>query len=143
MVRLLCHLVPSMDEPLQSVQTVAIVGVRYIIVVFSVVMWILLKITSSISTEAAQNQAYTSLTKYLLNVWAIILGTSSSNFPPDVVAIRAVFFGWVLYCWAVNTVYQAHLTIFLIGPGLQQHLSSEDEILTSGIDYSTSTSMMF
>jgi len=49
----------------------------------------------------------------------------------------------VLYCWAVNTVYQAHLTSFLIDPGLQHQLSSEDEILTSGIDYSTVTSMVF
>jgi hypothetical protein len=78
-----------------------------------------------------------------LNFWAIILEESASNHPPDVAAIRAVFFGWVLYCWAVNTVYQAHLTSFLIDPGLQHQLSSEDEILTSGIDYSTETSFIF
>jgi hypothetical protein len=56
-----------------------------------------------------------------------------------VAAIRAVFFGWVLYCWAVNTVYQAHLTSFLVNPGLQHQLSSEDEILKSGIESSTET----
>jgi hypothetical protein len=39
-------------------------------------------------------------------------------------------------------VYQAHLTIFLIDPGLQHQLSSEDEILTSGIEYSTVSSMI-
>jgi hypothetical protein len=54
-----------------------------------------------------------------------------------VAAIRAVFFGWVMYCWAVNTVYQAHLTSFLIDPVLKHQLSSEDEILTSGIEYGT------
>jgi len=48
----------------------------------------------------------------------------------------------VLYCWAVNTVYQAHLTSFLIDPGLQHQLSSEDEILTSGIEYTTVTTML-
>jgi len=92
-------------------------------VVVSVVMWKVVKITSSISTKAVQNQAYTSLPKCLLNFWAIILQESASNHPPDVAAIRAVFFGWVLYCWAVNTVYQAHLTSFLIDPGLQHQLS--------------------
>jgi hypothetical protein len=106
-------------------------------------MWKIVKTTSSISTKAAQNQAYTSLPKCLLNFWAIILEESASNHPPDVASIRAVFFGWVLYCWAVNTVYQAHLTSFLIDPGLQHQLSSEDEILTSGIEYSTVTSMVF
>jgi hypothetical protein len=109
----------------------------------SFVMWKLVKITSSISTDAAQNQAYSSLPKCLLNMWAIILEQSAPNRPPDVAAIRAVFFGWVLYCWAVNTVYQAHLTSFLIDPGIQHQLSSEDEILTSGIEYSTVTSMTF
>ena len=111
-------------------------------VVVSVVMWKIVKTTSSISTKAAQNQAYTSLPKCLLNLWAIILEESASNHPPDVAAIRAVFLGWVLYCWAVNTVYQAHLTIFLIDPGLQHQLSSEDEILTSGIEYSTETGII-
>jgi len=106
-------------------------------------MWQVVKITSNISTKAAQNQAYTSLPKCLLNFWAIILEESASNHPPDVAAIRALFLGWVLYCWAVNTVYQAHLTSFLINPGLQHQLSSEYEILTSGIEYSTETSITF
>ena len=111
-------------------------------VVVSVVMCKVVKITSSISTKAPQIQAYTSLPKCLLNFWAIILEETASNHPPDVAAIRAVFFGWVLYCWAVNTVYQAHLTSFLIDPGLQHQLSSEDEILTSGIEYSTVSSLV-
>ena len=111
-------------------------------VVVSVVMWKVVKITSMMSTKAVHNQAYSSLPKCLLNFWAIILEESASNHPPDVPAIRAVFFGWVLYCWAVNTVSQAHLTSFLIDPGLQHQLSSEDEILTSGIEYSTVTTLL-
>jgi hypothetical protein len=102
-------------------------------------MWKVVKLTSSISTKAAQNQAYTSLPKCLLNFWAIILEESASNHPPDVAAIRSVLFGWVLYCWAVNTVYQALLISFLIEPGFQHQLSSEDEILSSGIEYITAT----
>ena len=112
-------------------------------VVVSVIMWKVAKITGSISTEAAQNRAYTSLPKCLLNFWAVILDEPTSNRPPGVAAVRALFFGWVLYCWAVNTVYQAYLTSFLIDPGLQHQLASEDEILTSGIEYSTVPSMTF
>jgi hypothetical protein len=105
-------------------------------------MWQVVRITSNISTEAAQNQAYTSLPKCLLNFWAIILEESASNHPPHVAATRAVFFAWVLYCWALNTVYQAYLTSFLIDPGLQHQLASEDEILTSGIECSTATGVI-
>jgi hypothetical protein len=62
-------------------------------VVVSVVMWKVVKITNSISTKAAQNEAYTNLPKCLLNVWAIILEESASTHPPDVATIIAVFFG--------------------------------------------------
>jgi hypothetical protein len=108
----------------------------------SIVMWQVVKISSNITTEAAQNQAYTSLPKCLFNFWAIILEESASNNPPDVGVIRAVFFAWVLYCWAINTVYQTYFTSFLIDPGLQHQLASEDEIFKSGIDYSTETSIL-
>jgi hypothetical protein len=112
----------------------------YIIV--ALVMWQVVKTSNSISTEPIENQAYTSLVKCLLNFWAIILEESASNNPPHVVVIRAVFLGWVLYCWAVNTVYQTYLTSFLIDPGLQHQLSSEEEILNSGIAYGIPTTMV-
>jgi len=112
-------------------------------VVVSVVMCKVVNITRTISTKASQNQAYTILPKCLLNFWAIILEESASNHPPDVAAVRAVFYGWVLYCWAVNTVYQAYLTSFLLDPGLQHQLSSEDEILISGLEYIAGTAAVF
>jgi hypothetical protein len=138
-----CHLIPSLDEPHRVFRLSLWLAFVIAYIVVSVVMWKIVKITNNISTQAAQNQAYTSLPKGLLNFWAIILEQSAPNHPPDVAAIRAVFFGWVLYCWAVNTVYQVHLTNFLIDPGLQHQLSSEDDILTSGFEYSTVTSMLF
>jgi ionotropic kainate glutamate receptor 3/ionotropic kainate glutamate receptor 5 len=102
-------------------------------VTVSIVMWLVVKASNSISTGPIENQAYTSLVKCLLNFWAIILEESASNNPPHVAVIRLVFFMWVLYCWAVNTVYQTYLTSFLIDPGLQHQISSEDELLDSGM----------
>jgi hypothetical protein len=109
-------------------------------IIISVIMWQIVKVNRKISSTAAQNEAYTSLSKCLLNFWAIILEESASNNPPDVAVIRTVFFAWVLYCWAVNTVYQTYLTSFLVDPGLRRPLASEDEILASGIDCVTETS---
>lgn len=102
-------------------------------VVVGISMWFIVKISNSISTVPIENQAYTSLVKCLLNFWAIILEESASNNPPHVAVIRLVFFMWVLYCWAVNTVYQTYMTSFLIDPGLQHQISSENELLESGI----------
>jgi hypothetical protein len=111
-------------------------------VIISAIMWQVVKMTSRIFAEVAKNQAYASLGKCLFNFWAIILEESASNNPPNVAVVRAVFFAWVLYCWAINSVYQAYLTTFLIDPGLHHQLSSEDEILTSGIEYITEKSLM-
>ena len=104
-------------------------------VVASLAIWQVVKINNSISTEPIENQAYTSLVKCLLNFWAIILEESASNNPPHVGAIRTVFLVWVLYCWAVNTVYQTFLTSFLIDPGLQHAVTSEEELLSSKLKY--------
>jgi hypothetical protein len=112
----------------------------YVIVAF--VMWQVVKISNNISQQPIENQAYTSLVKCLLNFWAVILEESASNNPPHVAVIRAVFLVWVLYCWAVNTVYQTYLTSFLIDPGLQHQISSEEEILNSGIAYGIPTTMV-
>lgn len=110
--------------------------------IVALVMWQVVKISNSISTVPIENQAYTSLVKCLLNFWAIILEESASNNPPHVAVIRGVFLVWLLYCWAVNTVYQTYLTSFLIDPGLQHQLSSEEEILQSGIAYGIPTTMV-
>lgn len=118
-------------------------GLMTAYVIISAIMWQVAKITSRIFTEAAQNQAYASLGKCLFNFWAIILEESASNNPSNVAVVRAVFFAWVLCCWAINNVYQTYLTAFLIDPGLQHQLSSEDEILTSGIEYSTEKSFIY
>ena len=108
-------------------------------VTISFTMWQVVKITNNIFTEAAQNQAYASLSKCLLNFWTIVLQKSASSNPPNVAAVRALFLAWVLYGWAINTVYQAYLTSFLIEPGLQHQLDSEDAILNSGIKYGVAT----
>jgi len=108
-------------------------------VTISFTMWKAVKITNNISSQAAQDQAYASLAKCLLNLWAIVLEESASNNPPNVAAVRVLFLSWVLYCWAINTVYQAYLTSFLIDPGLQHPLASEDAILNSGIEYGVAT----
>ncbi|KAJ9579533.1 hypothetical protein L9F63_004792 [Diploptera punctata] len=104
-------------------------------VLVSLVMWKVVKVSNSISQKPIENQAYTSLVKCFLNFWAIILEESASNNPPHVGVIRTIFLVWVLYCWAVNTVYQTFLTSFLIDPGLQHAISSEEEIFASKIEY--------
>jgi hypothetical protein len=105
----------------------------YIIV--SLFMWLVAKTRNKISSSYTHNGAYTSAVKCFLNFWAVILVESAPDDPPRELSIRCVFLMWVLYCWAVNTVYQTFLTSYLVDSGLQRQISSEDELLQSGMWY--------
>lgn len=103
--------------------------------IVAVAMWQVVKISNRMFVGPIENQAYTSLTKCLINFWAVILGESAPNNPPQEPVIRAVFLIWILYCLAINTVYQTYLTTFLVDPGLEHQLGSEDEIINSEMEY--------
>ncbi|PSN36244.1 Ionotropic receptor 202 [Blattella germanica] len=104
-------------------------------VVVGLCMYFVVTISNKIAPLELQNQAYAGFVKCLLNFWAIILEESASNDPPEIFSIRTVFLAFVLYCWAVNTVYQTFLTTFLVDPGFQKQISSELEVLASGMIY--------
>ncbi|PNF26182.1 hypothetical protein B7P43_G04371 [Cryptotermes secundus] len=103
--------------------------------IVAVAMWQVVKISNKMFVRPTENQAYTNLTKCLINFWAVILGESAPNNPPQEPVIRAVFLIWILYCLAINTVYQTYLTTFLVDPGLEHQLGSEDEVINSGMEY--------
>ncbi|KAJ9598399.1 hypothetical protein L9F63_010921 [Diploptera punctata] len=103
----------------------------YIIV--SYIMHLVVVITAKISRKQPENYSFHGKIKVFLNFWAVILEESASNNPPHDFPIRSLFFAWVLYCWAVNNVYQTFLTSFLVDPGLQHQISTEDEMLTSRV----------
>ncbi|PSN35409.1 Ionotropic receptor 204 [Blattella germanica] len=105
-------------------------------VIVAICMWVVVTISNHTTPKQLQNEAYDGFVKCSLNFWAIILEESASNDPPKIMSIRSLFLAWVLYCYAVNTVYQTFLTSFLVDPGLQKQISSEDELLASGIVYS-------
>ncbi|PSN31682.1 Ionotropic receptor 214 [Blattella germanica] len=107
----------------------------------AVVMFIIVNINDCISVTPSENQAYSSFAKCCLNFWAVILEESASNNPPRIFAIRTMFLTWVLYCWAMNTVYQTYFTSYLVDPGLQHKLSSEEEIFSSGTAYGIPSTM--
>ena len=49
--------------------------------------------------------------------------------------MRVVLLAWIVFSLCINTVYQTFLTSYLIHPGLDKQISSEDEMLKSGIDF--------
>ncbi|KAJ4443941.1 hypothetical protein ANN_05730 [Periplaneta americana] len=102
----------------------------YVTIAF--VMRKLVQIKKSTFKDYKLKYIYNSLVECLLDFWAVILGQSACDIP-QVTLIRSLFLLWLVMCLAINTVYQTFLTTFLIEPGLQQQISSEDELLNSNL----------
>jgi hypothetical protein len=111
-------------------------------IVFAVAMCKMVKISNRMCFRPTEDQAYTSLAKCLVNFWAVIPGQSAPNDPPKEPVIRAVFLIWIVCCFAINTVYQTYLTTFLVDPGLQDQISSNDEVINSGMEYGAPSTIL-
>jgi hypothetical protein len=74
----------------------------------------------------------------ILDVWALILGVSVSSLPRST-PLRLFFTAWVCYSLAINTVFQAYLTTFLVDPGFERSITSVEEVFTSGTKYGFSS----
>ncbi|PSN38746.1 hypothetical protein C0J52_16959 [Blattella germanica] len=104
-------------------------------IIFSLFMCLMTSLSNSFSPPKNQDKSYSNIPLCLLNFWAVILQNSVPHDPPGVHSIRIIFLVWVLYCWAFENVYQTFLTSYLVDPGLQKQLSSEQEMLDSGITF--------
>jgi hypothetical protein len=79
-------------------------------------------------------QVYQSLSSCLINMWALLLGSSLSAMPRSD-SFRIFFSAWLMYCFAVDTVFQAFLTSFLINPGRERQIESIQELLRTDLPY--------
>jgi hypothetical protein len=77
---------------------------------------------------------YTSLQYCLLTIWAVALQVSVHKMP-QTFRIRGIFLTWICVSFALCTVFQAFFTTFLVNPGSERKIDTEDELLDSGIRY--------
>jgi len=103
---------------------VAIVVVLFLVTVTS---WCLAKQSNDI-------RSYTTVSSVLYNIWAVTVGVSVTGMPRSL-RFRLLFFVFVLYCFAIGTVFQTYMTSFMVDAGYENQLKSLDEILDSGIAF--------
>jgi hypothetical protein len=89
------------------------------------------------SSEFFQDTPHTFLI-ILLKLWAVLLGMSASCRIPNSATFRILFIVWTFYSLALNTVYQIFLTTYLVDPGLEEQITTEDQLLLSGIELGVS-----
>jgi hypothetical protein len=54
---------------------------------------------------------------------------------PRTTPVRLFFYSWICFSLAINTVFQAYLTTFLIDPGFEKSITSLKQLISSGIKY--------
>jgi hypothetical protein len=111
--------------------------------ILSVELWVVLILSiviAAISTTCVGRYSYTSewqvyraITSSLTSLWAVLLGVGVSTMPRST-SVRLLFFAWVCFSLAFNTVFQAFLTTYLIDSGYETPIQNIDEMFDSGIN---------
>jgi hypothetical protein len=79
-------------------------------------------------------RAYRDINSVITNITAVSLGMSVATKPRSS-PLRVFFFFWVCHSLAVNTVFQAYLTSFLIDTGYEEPIRNVEELLTAGMKF--------
>jgi hypothetical protein len=87
-----------------------------------------------------ESLAYRNLSQCCSKVWAAFLGVSVAEMPRTF-RLRIFFFLFVCYCFAINTVFQAYFTSFLIEPVYDKQIHTFDELQSNKLRYLEHPSM--
>lgn len=101
------------------------------IVLFVSIISAIVVISGLVTCEPIEYRVYRNCAS---TVWATFLGVSTPYLPRRT-PTRIFLISWIWYCVAVNVIFQAFLTSFIIEPGFQHQMNSIEEIVTSGIKY--------
>ena len=78
--------------------------------------------------------SYSNISSVTSNIIAVVLSVSV-NTKPRSAPLRLFFFCWVCYSVAINTVFQAYLTTFLIEPRYEEPIKTVEQMLTSDMKF--------
>ena len=109
-----------------------------LLVLSAVTFWCIANIPYSCVTK--ESIAYRKLSQCYSIAWAVFLGVSVAEMPRTF-RVRIFFFLFVCYSFAINTVFQAYFTSFLIEPTFEKQIHTFDELISSKIPYLEHPSM--
>jgi hypothetical protein len=87
----------------------------------------------AVGQSAGESDTYKYITNCLLSVWSVILGVGVHEMPRSD-PLRGVFLVWLVFCLAINTVFQTYVTSYLVDPGYRYQIESAVEVIESGLE---------
>lgn len=76
---------------------------------------------------------YKHISNCLLSAWSVILAVGVDKMPLSH-PLRGLFFLWLMYSLAINTVFQTYVTTFIVDPGRRYQIDSAEEVIESGLE---------
>ncbi|PSN51030.1 Ionotropic receptor 580 [Blattella germanica] len=89
-------------------------------------------VLSFLSRGTLESTEYKSFAGALHSACSITLGVSVAC-KPKTLPLRWFFLSWVIYSYALDTVFQAFLTTFLIDPGMVPHITNVKDLVESNM----------
>jgi TM2 domain-containing membrane protein YozV len=83
--------------------------------------------------KTIESDTYKDISNCLLSAWSLVLGVGVHKMPLSKL-LRGLFFLWLTYSLAINTVFQSYVTTYIVNPGHRYQIDSIDEVIESGLD---------
>jgi hypothetical protein len=121
-------------KPLSRIQRISHIFSPSVWIAVVVVLFLVTITSCCLAKQSNDIRSYSTMSSTLYNIWAVTVGVPVTGMPRSL-RYRLLFFVFVLYCFAIGTVFQTFLTSFLVDPGYDTQLTSLDGILDSGMDF--------
>ncbi|KAJ9577904.1 hypothetical protein L9F63_025237 [Diploptera punctata] len=79
-----------------------------------------------------KSETHKEMSYSLLISWSIILGVSVPEMPSNI-HLQILFISIVIWCLAINTVFQSFVTIYFFDPGYHHQINTIEEIVNSNL----------
>lgn len=87
----------------------------------------------AVGQTTVECDTYKDISDCLLSAWSVVLGVGVHKMPLSQ-PLRGLFFLWLTYSLAINTVFQTYVTTYIVDPGHRYQIDSVDEIMESGLE---------
>lgn len=90
-------------------------------------------LSRSLPLTVPQDRTYRSTANCLSISWSVMLGLSVPRLPLSN-PLRVIFFFLVVFCMAVNSIFQSHVTSWSVEPGFQHQMDNFEELTESSLN---------
>jgi hypothetical protein len=115
------------------------ISVALVLILTAVVFW---RTANSHYDPSMESYNFRHLSSCFHSAWAIIMGVSVPEMP-RISMLRILFLLYVIYCFAISTVFQAFFTSYLVESGYEEGFKSLDDLVKSNLFYGFNSALEF